>query len=162
MTHGGNQLYRTKVGTLYSGAYQYPVRSTDNGASWSPLSKGLFYSWHMGICGDGEFLYTACSNAKEPFFTTPENDGLTWTPYQGGKQKFAAAPFEMHYDSKNHIVYSASWSEGLLALKVDTIKWHRSKEQARGSARGSSLQSDDAVQKNAIARIEQISLPKTH
>ena len=31
MTHGGNQLYRTKTGTLYAGAYQYPVRSTDNG-----------------------------------------------------------------------------------------------------------------------------------
>ena len=40
MTHGGNQLYRTKTGTLYAGAYQYPVRSTDNGASWQPLKRG--------------------------------------------------------------------------------------------------------------------------
>jgi hypothetical protein len=118
MTHGGNQLYRTKNGTLYAGAYQYPVRSDDNGASWRALTKGLVYSWYMGICGDGKTLYTGCSNANEPFFTSPENDGLTWTSYQGGSQKFSAEPFEMWYDRTNHIMYSASWSEGLLALKV--------------------------------------------
>lgn len=122
MTHGGNQLYRTRTGTLYAGAYQYPVRSTDNGASWQPLTKGLVYSWYMGICGDGDRLFTACTNAKQPFFTSPEDDGLTWTPYRGGAQTFSAAPFEMHYDSTNHILYSASWSEGLLALKVDAVR----------------------------------------
>jgi hypothetical protein len=119
MTHGGNQIYRTRNGTLYAGAYQYPVRSTDNGASWQPLKKGLVYSWYMGICGDGKYLYTACSNPREPFFVSPENDGLTWTPFRGGKQKFSAEPFEMRYDPVNHIMYAASWSEGLLALKVD-------------------------------------------
>jgi hypothetical protein len=118
MTHGGNQLYRTRTGTLYAGAYQYPVRSTDNGASWQSLTRGLVYSWYMGICGDGKTLYTACSNANEPFFTSPENDGLTWTAYQEGAQKFAAEPFEMAYDPAHHILYSASWSEGLLALKI--------------------------------------------
>ncbi len=122
MTHGGNQLYRTKKGVLYAGAYQYPVRSTDNGASWQPLKKGLVYSWYMGICGDGNLLYTACTNEKQPFFTSPEDDGLTWTAFRGGEQKFSAVPFEMHYDSKNQIMYSASWSDGLLALKVDAVK----------------------------------------
>ena len=119
MTHGGDQLYRTKTGTLYAGAYQYPVRSTDNGASWRPLTRGLVYSWYMGICGDGNFLYTACSNSNEPFFTSPEDDGLTWTAYKGGTQKFSSAPFEMHYDPVNRVMYSASWSDGLFALKVD-------------------------------------------
>jgi len=118
MTHGGNQLYRTRDGVLYSGGYQYPVRSTDNGASWQALKTGLVYSWYMGICGDGKTLYTACSNPQEPFFTSPEKDGLTWTAYEGGTQKFSAAPFEMAYDPANHILYSASWGEGLLALKV--------------------------------------------
>ena len=116
MTHGGDQLYRTKKGVLYAGAYQYPVRSTDNGASWQQITKGLVYSWYTGICGDGDNLYTGCSNNNEPFFTSPENDGLAWT--QLGDQKFSAAPFEMYYDSKNRIVYSASWGEGLLALKL--------------------------------------------
>jgi len=118
MTHGGNQLYRTKAGVLYAGGYQYPVRSTDNGASWQQITKGLVYSWYIGICGDGNTLYTGCTNANEPFFTSPESDGLTWTAFQGGSQKFSAEPFEMFYDPKNHILYSASWHEGLLALKI--------------------------------------------
>lgn len=118
MTHGGQQLYRTRTGTLYAGGYQYPVRSTDNGASWEQIKMGLTYSWYIGICGDGNNLYTACSNAKEPFFTSPESDGTTWIPYAGGAQTFSAAPFEMAYDRRNHIVYSASWDNGLFALKV--------------------------------------------
>ena len=118
MTHGGEQLYRTRDGVLYAGAYQYPVRSTDNGATWQPLTKGLVYSWYMGICGDGTNLYTGCVSANQPFFTSPEKDGLTWTAYGGGAQKFSAEPFEMAYDGINHILYSASWSEGLLALKI--------------------------------------------
>jgi len=67
---------------------------------------------------DGNPLYTACSNPNEPFFTCPEKDELTWTAYEGGTQKFSAKPFEMAYDPAKHILYSASWGEGLLALKV--------------------------------------------
>ena len=90
----------------------------DNGATWEALKKGLVYSWYMGICGDGSNLYTACSNENQPFFTSPEKDGSTWTAYGSGKQKFSNVPFEMRYNAVNHIVYSASWGEGLLALKV--------------------------------------------
>jgi len=118
MTHGGNQLYRAKTGVLYSGGYQYPARSADNGASWQQIKQGLVYSWYMGICGDGTNLYTACSNSNEPFFTSPESDGVTWTAFKGGTQKFSAEPFEMAYDAKNHILYSASWGDGLFALKT--------------------------------------------
>ena len=118
MTHGGNQLYRTKAGTLYAGGYQYPVRSTDNGASWQPLTRGLVYSWYIGICGDGENLYTGCSNANEPFFTSPEADGLAWTAYRGGAQRFREGPFELHFDPVHRILYSASWGAGLLSVRV--------------------------------------------
>ena len=122
MTHGGEQLYRTKAGILYAGAYQYPVRSMDNGVTWQPITTGLVYSWYIGICGDGKNLYTGCTNANEPYFTSPENDGLTWKAYGNGSQKFSAEPFEMGYDTVNHIIYSASWSEGLFALKVPPEK----------------------------------------
>jgi photosystem II stability/assembly factor-like uncharacterized protein len=120
MTHGGCQLYRTKTGTLYAGGYQYPVRSDDNGASWRQVKTGLTYSWYIGICGDGTNLFTGCSNENEPMFTSPEDDGITWTPYtyEGTTQKFSAEPFEMAYDARNHIMYAASWHEGLLALKI--------------------------------------------
>src|SRR5262249_3455376 len=120
MTHGGNQLYRSKDGTLYSGGYQYPARSTDNGATWQQVKKGLPYSWYMGICGDGENVYTASTGKNQTFFVSPEKDGLNWKPL--GEQKFSAAPFEMAYDPVNKILYSASWEEGLLALKLKADK----------------------------------------
>ncbi len=120
MTHGGNQLYRTKDGTLYSGGYQYPCRSTDNGSNWEMLKDGLVYSWYMGMCGDGTNLYTASSNKAQPFFVSPEADGATWKPLND--QKFSAVPFEMVIDPVNHILYSASWEEGLLAIKLGSGK----------------------------------------
>jgi hypothetical protein len=117
MTHGGNQIYCSKTGVLYSGGYQYLARSTDTGASWQQVTKGLDYSWYIGVCGDGNYLYTGTSGTNRPFFTSPENDGLTWTAYQGGTQTFTTDPFEMFFDSTNRIMYSANW-EGLFALKV--------------------------------------------
>ena len=117
MTHGGNQIYCSSAGALYSGGYQYIARSTDNGASWQQVTNGLDYSWYIGVCGDGNYLYTASSGTNRPFWTSPESDGLTWTPYQGGAQTFTTDPFEMFFDSTNRIMYSANW-EGLFALKV--------------------------------------------
>ena len=116
MTHGGNQLYRAKDGTLYSGGYQYPARSTDNGSSWEQIKEDLTYSWYMGICGDGENIYTSCSNKDQPFFVSPETDGKAWKPL--GDETFSAVAFEMVYDPANRILYSASWEEGLLALQL--------------------------------------------
>lgn len=120
MTHGGCQLYRASNGMLYAGGYQYPVRSKDNGASWEQVKQGLVYSWYIGIVGDGVNLYTGCSNQNEPYFTSLETDGLTWSPYanKGVTQRFTAVPFEMAYDKRNRIVYAASWHEGLLAMKL--------------------------------------------
>jgi hypothetical protein len=120
MTHGGCQIYRTRQGVLFAGGYQYPVRSEDNGASWKQVKQGLVYSWYIGICGDGDMLYTGSSNPGEPYFVSPERDGITWVPFSanGVTQKFSAVPFEMALDKKNHILYAASWHEGLLALKI--------------------------------------------
>lgn len=117
MTHGGNQIYCAKNGALYSGGYQYPARSTDNGATWTQVKTGLDYSWYMGVSGDGEYLYIGNTGENRPFFVSPESDGLTWSAYQGGKQTFHSSPFEMFFDSTNGILYSANW-EGLFALKV--------------------------------------------
>lgn len=116
MTHGGNQLYRAIDGTLYSGGYQYPVRSTDNGASWEQVKTGLPYSWYMGIIGDGKTIYTGSTNKSQPFFMTSETDGRQWVAFN--KQTFSAVPFAMALDSVNRILYSASWEEGLLAVKL--------------------------------------------
>lgn len=117
MTHGGNQIYRTKAGVLYSGGYQYPARSADNGKTWTQVTKGLDYSWYMGVAGDGENVYVAGVGQNRPYFVSPETDGQNWKAYEGGKQTFSSQPFEMHYDSANGIMYSATW-DGLWALKV--------------------------------------------
>jgi hypothetical protein len=117
MTHGGNQIYCSKTGALYSGGYQYPARSTDNGLTWAQVKTGLDYSWYMGVSGDGDNIYVAGVGENRPFFVSPESDGINWTPYQGGAQKFSSQPFEMHYDSANGIMYSANWN-GMYALKV--------------------------------------------
>jgi hypothetical protein len=117
MTHGGNQIYCSKTGVLYSGGYQYPARSTDNGLTWAQVKTGLDYSWYMGVSGDGTNLYIGNTGTDRPFFVSPESDGTTWTAYQGGAQTFDSEPFEMFYDSANGIMYSANW-EGLYALKV--------------------------------------------
>lgn len=116
MTHGGNQIYRAKDGTLYSGGYQYPTRSTDNGASWEQVKTGLPYSWYMGIVGDGEHIYTQSTSKDHPFFVSPETDGLTWKPLN--EQKFSATAFEMVYNPIDKILYAASWEEGLLAMRL--------------------------------------------
>jgi len=120
MMHGGNQIYRAKDGALYSGGYQYPARSSDNGSSWKQIKTGLTYSWYMGICGDGQNIYTACTNKNMPFFVSSENDGLSWKPLND--QKFSAVPFEMVLDPINKILYSASWEEGILAIKLGPEK----------------------------------------
>ena len=71
--------------------------------------------------GDGNFLYTAPAYAQgmQPFFTSPETDGLTWTAYKGGAQKFdGSGPYEMAFDSVNGILYASMWFQGVWALKV--------------------------------------------
>ena len=120
MTHGGNQLYRAKDGTLYSGGYQFPARSTDNGSTWEPVKTGLTYSWYMGILGDGTNIYTASSSKNQPFFMTAESDGKTWRPMNA--QKFSNHPFEMAFDPVDRILYSASWGDGLWAIRLGADK----------------------------------------
>jgi len=142
MTHGGNQIYCSKTGVLYSGGYQYPTRSADGGKSWTQVTTGLDYSWYMGITGDGKTLYTAGVGDARPFFVSPETDGVNWTSYRKGAQTFSAQePFEMFCDTVNGIVYSANWG-GLYALKTapeDAAVRPRGIERARGRAAGASM-----------------------
>jgi hypothetical protein len=122
--HGGNSIYYTAAGVLYAGGYQYPVRSTDNGGSWTQVKTGLAYAYYYTVQGDGTNLYTLKSFADNtakynaPYQTSLETDGLTWTPYQGGAQNFDNGPFTMHFDKVNRIMYSANWDAGLWALAV--------------------------------------------
>jgi len=121
--HGGSEIYYTATGTLYNGGTPYPVRSTDNGVTWQTLTSCNF-AYYYTVFGDGTTLYTSPAftgtngGAPQAWFTSPEADGLTWTPYMNSEQKFVDGPYQMAFDSANHIVYSASWGAGLLALKL--------------------------------------------
>jgi hypothetical protein len=117
--HGGGETYYAKDGKLYStGVTPCLQRSTDNGATWTDLKAP---GECTGVWGDGNYLYTAPAYAQgmQPFFTSPETDGLTWSAYKGGTQKFdGSGPFEMAFDSLNGILYASMWFQGVWALKV--------------------------------------------
>jgi len=114
MAHGGGQLYRTKAGVLYSTGWDEVMRSMDVGLTWSKVGTIKFTT---GIVGDGNYLYAHGANGMGPFQVSPESDGATWTPYPGA-QSITDGPFEMAFDSVNGIVYSGTWTAGMLALKV--------------------------------------------
>lgn len=122
--HGGAQLYYSKTGVVYSGAAGTVTRSTDNGVTWKATS-GMPGFYYYAICGDGNYLYTqgsyasaAGTNYNRPYSVSPESDGVNWSDYQGGTQKFANGPYNLKFDKINRIMYSANWCAGVWALKV--------------------------------------------
>lgn len=122
--HGGTaELYFARNGAIYSGANNTMLRSTDRGLTWTavgPTTQDGFYQ----VIGDGNVLYGQPANTgwntttPQPYFSSPESDGVTWTAYQGGAQTFRDGPNVMRFDSVNRILYSANWRAGLWALKV--------------------------------------------
>lgn len=119
MVHGGNQIYYTKSGVLYSGSAgnpASPLRSTDNGVTWQSGSGGFST---LGIMGDGNTLYAGTFNQSGPFMTSPESDGLKWTPFNNSNQRFLSGPFELDFDKVNHIMYASTPGDGVWALVVN-------------------------------------------
>ncbi len=125
--HAPPQIYYSKDGTIYSGGYQYPCRSNDNGITWQQVSAGIPYAYYSGIVGDGNFIYTMKSYAanspiaNDPYSVLSEINGNTWKDYNPlgtGVQKFENGPGTMVFDKVNRIVYGAHWTAGLWALKV--------------------------------------------
>jgi MYXO-CTERM domain-containing protein len=113
ITHGGGTIYYTSTGVLYASGAEQSMRSMDNGVTWT--SVGPNGTW--AVYGDGTTLYTGKSfGANQPYFVSPEKDGMTWTPFND--QKFPDGPYEMAYDAVNGILYSSNWSSGVWALKV--------------------------------------------
>jgi hypothetical protein len=111
IVHGGGTIYYTKAGVLYASGNPQNLRSTDNGATWKVLSGPS----STAIFGDGTTLYTGKVFGPAPVVTSPESDGLTWKDYNS--QQFTQGPFEFGYDVINGVVYNASWTAGLWALK---------------------------------------------
>jgi photosystem II stability/assembly factor-like uncharacterized protein len=120
LEHGGGQIYYTQAGVLYSGGYPHPMRSTDNGATWTTLIPNQ-NAGYLCIIGDGTTLFTGVHAQVAPpggraILTSPESDGLNWTNYNN--QLFAGGAFSLALDRTNHILYSASTTDGLWALQL--------------------------------------------
>jgi photosystem II stability/assembly factor-like uncharacterized protein len=121
MLHGGVGAFYSATGVLYVGASKQILRSTDHGRSFVPV--GPVGTGYYAIIGDGRWLYAQdaftgenAGGVDEPYITSRENDGATWTPYSG--QTFADGPYRMAFDPINRILYSANWNSGVWALKV--------------------------------------------
>jgi hypothetical protein len=123
ITHGGGDLYYARDGAIYVGAMCHPHRSRDNGATWASLDEGNPYAYYYSVWGDGSRLYTHSSapspgtDGTDPFVTSPESDGATWSP-QPGAQPFGNGPFMMRFDGVNRIMYSANWRVGFWGMRV--------------------------------------------
>jgi photosystem II stability/assembly factor-like uncharacterized protein len=121
MMHGGTGIYYAANGVLYSGANQQILRSTDNGMTWTPVGPS-FADGYYKVIGDGTSLYAQEANTgantagPQPYITSAESDGLTWTKY--GDQTFSDGPYDMVYDGLDGIVYSSNWRDGVWALIV--------------------------------------------
>ncbi len=113
--HGGGTIYYGHTGLLFASGTPTLLRSEDNGATW--MSVGPPGGGFTAVHGDGARLYTAMIYGPAPFSVSPEDDGITWTELGG--HAFEQGPFEMAFDSTNRIFYTASWNDGLWALKLE-------------------------------------------
>ncbi len=121
--HGLDVGYRASNGTLYAGATGAPIRSIDNGMTWTQDMKNLPFGYFYVVSGTEDTLFTAKSlnSGQMPFvsfYSSPVADGVNWTQYGGADEAFSDGPIVMKYDEVNHILYSANWKAGLIALKT--------------------------------------------
>lgn len=114
IAHGGGTSYYTKEGVLYASGSPKNLRSTDNGETWTELPVG----GATCIFGDGTRLYSAPAWGMNPFFVSPESDGLTWEPQAGDQVFDNGGPYEMVMDKANGIIYASMWEQGVWAMKV--------------------------------------------
>jgi hypothetical protein len=125
--HGGlSSVYYAKTGVIYVGGSTYPSRSTDNGKTWQSIT-GVPAGWYFSVWGDGNLIYahnatTGDLGTQVPWYVSQETDGTHWAPYKVGPtaQTLSTGPSYMAFDKANRIMYSANWTGGLYALKVDT------------------------------------------
>jgi hypothetical protein len=113
MQHGGGNVYYASNGVLYASGTPKNLRSTDNGLTWIQVGPGTGFNY---IIGDGTAMYTMQCLGGGKWQTSLETDGITWK--NQNDQTFAMGPYVMAFDETNHIVYSASWTAGVFALKA--------------------------------------------
>lgn len=118
-SHGGNAIYYAPNGSLFSGGVQYPLRSTNNGVSWTQLSTAS-YGYYMAVGGDGTNLFTgkwlAGSGTAPLNSDTLADNGNSWIA-TGQPSSYGAFEFTK-VDPVNRIMYGGMWESGVWAMKL--------------------------------------------
>jgi hypothetical protein len=118
---GGGNIYRAKDGTYYAGALDVMWRSADNGETWAQIpDTGPII---QGLVGDGETMFVSRFAAGfpwgenlQPYMTSPENDGLTWTPYPSPPMKQGA--IAMDIDKGHNLLWSVNSEDGIWRVRI--------------------------------------------
>jgi photosystem II stability/assembly factor-like uncharacterized protein len=125
MQHGGTQLYRAANGVLYVGAQGQILRSTDDGQSWNEVGPNAGADGYYAIMGDGTTMWAQSANTggntsdpDPPYYSSPESDGVNWSPYNANLTFPDNGPMSMVFDSVNGIIYSSNWLAGVWRLKA--------------------------------------------
>jgi hypothetical protein len=106
-----HSLYKAVNGTYYSGSDYGLIRSTDGGHQWTVV-PGAPNGY--GIIGDGKRLFLSMRYSEQPYYTSPEDDGLTWTPMPSPPT--CCGGVYLAYDSDHHVMFSANTRGGLLRV----------------------------------------------
>jgi photosystem II stability/assembly factor-like uncharacterized protein len=122
--HGACHPFFAPDGTLYVGANNQMLRSSDRGMSFMTIPGLETPDGYYDVISDGNLLYAHVSNVvngldtvgDQPYIVSPVADGTSWKPYNS--QTFNNGPYRFAFDPVNRIVYSANWDNGLWALKV--------------------------------------------
>jgi hypothetical protein len=107
-------IYKTTDGTYYVGSDYGMRRTKDGGHVWEEIANS---PKSFAIIGDGKRLFASLrqdSDKQQPFFTSDETDGTTWTTFPTPKMANGGVYFA--YDTDHHVLYSANPQTGLFRM----------------------------------------------
>lgn len=118
--HGAGQMYRAVDGTFYLPVLAGILRSPD-GITWTAVpDSGSIMS---GLTGNGVTMWASrgfpwdpSDDLYEPFWTSAEDDGLTWTQFASPMLSNGG---QLAYDADHHLLYSSNGGEGLWRVVVE-------------------------------------------
>jgi hypothetical protein len=112
------QLYRVSGGSYFVGSDYGVLRSAD-GETWTKIEGAPTFD---AVIGDGTRLFGSVrfaefvSAEQQPYFTSLESDGNTWTSLPSPKMKSGGVYFA--YDADHKLLYSANTATGLWRMKT--------------------------------------------
>lgn len=118
--HAAGQLYRADDGTFYLPMLAGILRSAD-GIEWSSVPNSG--SVMNGMVGNGTTMFASrgfpwdpSDDLYLPFWTSAEDDGLTWTQMDSPMLSNGG---QLAWDADHHLLYSSNGGEGMWRVVVE-------------------------------------------